>query len=68
MFGVQVKIVSKIDKENMGMEIFKGDVVDVVVNTSGIAALVGCEDSFRFAPHQYDLYLPDEEFDKLLAG
>ena len=64
-YNMPIKAKSKVNKRVFGVDIKKGDVVNLLVNKSGYAALAKNQ-MIRFGPRDYELHLTDEDYDKLL--
>jgi hypothetical protein len=66
MFNIPVNAVSLIEKHTVAGHIDQGDRVKLLMNEHGYAALAS-NTAVRFSPEDYELLIPDAEFDKLLA-
>jgi hypothetical protein len=65
MYNIPVNAVSRITKDMRGIRIHKGDRIKLLMNESGSAALA-INTTIKFGPGDYDLFIREEEYDRLL--
>jgi predicted AlkP superfamily phosphohydrolase/phosphomutase len=62
-----VNIIAKVRKVTFGIVVGEGERVKAYIGGNGYARLVRNQ-NVTFKPDEYELYIPDEEYDKLLTS
>ena len=62
-----VKIKMKNNKQSHGVSLHKDDIVKAVIGANGYALFFGNQ-NIKIGPNEYEIYIKDDDFNKLLTG
>ena len=60
-----IKVKSKVSKRSFGIMVYAGDILKVTIDGEGQACLLRNQ-NFKLKPEEFEYYLSDTDFNKLL--